>query len=451
MRRNDYFEILTNTPTIPQGVYDKLPSLLKEATEQFDDPRERDVVLTSSLTILSGCLNAIKGRYGKDAVGPNLFSFIVAPPANGKSSMKYSAKLGKSIQDNFEKANAEARANFDIEYKIWKAAAKKNHAEAGDPPKRPKYPILFIPGNSSASAIYWLLDESNGKAIICETEADSLTGAIKQDWGNFSHLLRSAFQHEPIAMSRKGDSLYLRIENPALSVLLTGTPDQVPRLIGSTEDGLCSRFLFYCYNQGLNWIDQTPCKDCIDYSAHFTKLGYKVERIKQELDEDSYMFSLTQEQFKTLNERFGKKLEQIKMFEGQGAASAVMRLGLIGFRIAMILTTLRQKDNLKGHLNLVCSDEDFEIAMTLIDVYFEHSMVMYSLLPRQSKAEVSPQMRSFYALLPKGEKFKRKNADEIGGTIGISKRTVGNYIEKLVEKGYLTNQGFGSYLIERTE
>ncbi|MCR6722082.1 MAG: YfjI family protein [Chitinophagaceae bacterium] len=363
---------------------------MKEPTEHFDDPRERDVVLTSSMTILSGCLSGIKGRYGKDWVAPNLFSFIVAPPANGKSSMKYAAKLGNVIQENFEKANATARAEYELDYKEWKIVAKRNPVDAGNPPKKPKYPVLFIPGNSSASAIYWLLDETSGKAIICETEADSIAGAIKQDWGNFSHLLRCAFHHEPIAMSRKGDDLYLRIEHPAVSVLLTGTPDQVPRLIGSSDDGLCSRFLFYCYNQGLNWIDQTPCSDCIDYSAHFYKLGYEVARIKKQLDGGGYLFSLTFEQFKTLNESFNKKLSQIKMFEGQGAGSAVMRLGLIAFRIAMILTVLRQKDELTGKSNLECSDEDFNTAMALADVYFEHSMVMYSLLPKQSKAELSP-------------------------------------------------------------
>lgn len=446
MKTNDYFGLLSSTPTIPDSVYAALPLFSKKATEHFDDPRERDVILTSSLAILSGCLSGIKGRYNKDWVAPNLFAFVVAPPANGKSSMKYAAKMGSVIQENFEKANAISRAEYELDYKAWKAESKKNPVDAGDPPKKPKYPVLFIPGNSSASAIYWLLDESNGKAIICETEADSLAGAIKQDWGNFSHLLRCAFHHEPIAMSRKGDDLYLRIEHPAVSVLLTGTPDQVPRLIGSSEDGLCSRFLFYCYNQGIKWLDQTPCFDCIDFSAHFTKLGYDVARIKKQLDASSYTFSLSEEQFKKLNEIFSRKLTQIKMFEGQGAASAVVRLGVIAFRIAMILTVLRQKDDLREKSNLECSDEDFQTAMALADVYFEHSMVMYSLLPKQSKAELSPKIRQFHTQLTSGEKFPRKMANEVGKAIGISERTVGNYLEKLVEKGFLESPEYGFYL-----
>jgi Protein of unknown function (DUF3987) len=445
MKTNDYYDLLSTTPIIPDSVYEVLPPFLKELTNHFEDRRERDVVLISCLAILSGCFTGIKDMYGKKWISPNLYVFVVAPPANMKGSMIYSRNLGVPTQENFEKANFIARAEYETDYRIWKSTSKKKTEDAGDPPQKPKYPILFVPGNSSAAAIYSLLNESDGKVIICETEADSLTGAIKQDWGNFSYLLRSAFHHEEASMSRKGDNLYLRIPHPQVSVVLTGTPDQVPRLIGSSEDGLCSRFLFYCYNQGLNWIDQTPCLNCIDYSAHFSKLGYEVARIKKQLDKNNCTFSLTSDQYKTLNENFRKKLSQIKIFEGHGAGSAVMRLGLISFRIAMILTVLRLKDELKDKTNLECSDEDFKTAMALADVYFEHSMVMYSLLPKQSKAELSPKMRQFFTKLPGNEKFPRKKANEIGTEIGISERTVGSYLEKLVEKKFLKNPEYGYY------
>lgn len=439
------YDILNTTPTIPAAVYRKLPPFLKDLCDKFEDQREKDVVITSCLTILSGCFTGIKGMYGKDWIGPSLYSFIVAPPANRKGSMKFSKKLGAVIQKTFEDENAVARTKYEAEYKRWEAMAKKNSTEAGDPPKKPKYPVLFIPGNSSAAAIYWLLNESNGKAIICETEADSLAGAIKQDWGNFSHILRCAFHHEPITISRKGDYLYQHIEYPQLSVLLTGTPDQVSRLIGSTEDGLCSRFLFYCFSQGLRWIDQTPCKDCIDYSLYFSKLGIEVAKVKKQLDTANYTFSLSGEQFKILNENFSGKLNQIRMFEGLEATSAVKRLGVIAFRIAMILTVIRQKDELKDKVNLECSNEDFSAAMGLTDVYFEHSMAMYAMLPSRESAEFPPKLRVFFTALPIGDKFPRRKANEIGATIGISEKTVGNYLGKLVKLGYLTNPEYGFY------
>lgn len=439
------YDVLNTTPTIRALVYENLPPFLKEITEQFSDQREKDIVLTSCLVILGGCFTNIQGKYSRDWVSPNLYALIVAGPAQGKENMKYSKLLGKKIQDNFFAGNKVSKEKHLSEFFQWKELAKQDKATAGSPPNRPKYPVLFIPGNSSASSIYNLLDSSNGIGIICETETDTLTGAIKQDWGNFSHLLRCAFQNETLSLSRKTNDEYISIERPRLSTLLSGTPDQVPRLISSADDGLFSRFLFYCFNRELGWIDQTPCKECSDLEDYFTALGVKVANLKTELDATTYIFNLSDNQFSILNANFSKKLEGIKLFEGDGAASPVYRLGLISFRIAMILTVLRNMDNLSSTTNLECSDQDFETAMSLSDVFFEHSMVMYSLLPKQSRAVTNPKLRQFYALLPQERRFPRSEANEIGIRIGVRARSVGNYLSKLTAGELLTNPEYGIY------
>lgn len=157
------FEVLNATPTIPQTVYDNLPSFLKEITDKFDDPREKDVVLTGCLVTLSGCFTGIRGLYGKDWIAPNLFAFIVAPAASGKGEMKYCPQLGNRIQENLIEANTKALTDYESRYREWRSLSKKTADDAGNPPKKPKFPVLFIPGNSSAAAIYDHLHESNGK------------------------------------------------------------------------------------------------------------------------------------------------------------------------------------------------------------------------------------------------------------------------------------------------
>lgn len=440
------YDSLETTPTFGDKVYESLPPFLKELTDQFTDPREKDVVLTSSLTILSGCFTGITGKYRDDWMGPNLYAFIVAPPASSKGVMKYARLLGKATQTRFKKANADAKTKYEAALSQWKRAGKKNkEVTVQGAPIKPALPVLFLPGNSSAASIYKLLNDSGGVGIICETEADTLTGAIKQDWGNFSHLLRGAFHHERISMSRSGDELYLEVERPRVSTLLTGTPDQVSRLIGSTEDGLCSRFLFYCYSRELKWIDPTPCKECSDLSEYFELKSEAVDIVKKELDKANYTFNLTDQQFEDLSERFSKKLDSIKLFTGNSAGSVVYRLGVIGFRIAMLLTVLREMENLEGSKNLQCAEQDFEAAMNIVDVLFEHSMVMYALLPKQGSLDFHPKLRQFYLLLPNDRRFSRKKANEIGQVIGISERSVGNYIERLSEMGKLENPDFGNY------
>jgi len=439
------YEILKTTPTIPESVYDNLPIFLKEITDQFGDRREKDVVLISCLVILSGCFPNIQGKYRNDWVGCNLFALIVAGAANGKGVAKYSKLLGKKIQDDFIANNSVLMKEYFEKFREWKKLAKKKKGSAGPPPDKPKCSVLFIPGNSSASSIYKLLENNDGIGIICETETDTLSSAIQNEWGNFSHLLRCAFQHEPLTLSRKTDNEYISIERPRLSTFLTGTHEQVPRLIASAEDGLFSRFKFYCFIRELEWIDAKPCNDCPDLGEYFTDLGVKVAEIKTQLDSDKYLFNFTDEQFSKLNTKFSQKLADIKLFEGGGAGSTVYRLGLISFRIAMILSVLRNMDDLSSIKELECTHQDFETSMNLIDVFFEHSMVMYSLLPKQSTTAINPKLRQFYILLPKEGKFPRKMANEIGAGIGIKERSVGNYLTKLTEEAFLTNPEYGLY------
>jgi Protein of unknown function (DUF3987) len=135
-----------------------------------------------------------------------------------------------------------------------------------------------------------------------------------------------------------------------------------------------------------------------------------VAEIKKQLDSAKFTFSLSAEQFASLNTNFDGKLRMIEQFEGAGASSAVFRLGLIAFRIAMVLTIIRNEDNLSAGRNLQCSDEDFNTAMGLINVFFERSMIIYNLLPREVMALRTPGFGNsiLYCLKMKKSSAKRQ-------------------------------------------
>jgi hypothetical protein len=82
-----------DSPFIPNEVYENLPPVLRESCEVFEG-RERDVYLTSALSIISGGLTNVQGLHSQDIVYPNLYSFIIAPAASGKGSMRYAQNLG---------------------------------------------------------------------------------------------------------------------------------------------------------------------------------------------------------------------------------------------------------------------------------------------------------------------------------------------------------------------
>ena len=222
---------VVKTPLIPDIVYDHLPELLKVSSSVFDIPRERDVFLTGALTILSGCFNNVVGIYSKTEYTANIFSFVIAPPASGKGVLNYSRRLADGVHDRIQD-----------DYKLWgkeKDQLMRSH---------------FIPGDSSAAAIKKLLTQNYGQGTICETEADTMTNALQQDWGGFDELLRKSFHHEPVSCNRISknpdeydDVTISEIKKPRLSICLSGTPGQVSGLLKSTENGLFSRFLFYTY------------------------------------------------------------------------------------------------------------------------------------------------------------------------------------------------------------
>ena len=69
------------------------------------------------------------------------------------------------------------------------------------------------------------LEFNEGSGCICESEADTITNALKQEWGGFNDVLRKAFHNETILSSRRAYFEYTKIEAPKLSLSITGTPN----------------------------------------------------------------------------------------------------------------------------------------------------------------------------------------------------------------------------------
>ena len=227
------------SPMIPEEVYENLPGTLKESCEVFSG-RERDVYLTSALSVISGGLSNMWGLYADNIVSPNLYTFIIAPPASGKGSMNYARSLGDCYQTLLESKNIQIIADYqkNLEmYSFKKRIAKKvEDIKNLEKPEEPKLKTFFIPGNNSSAMFHKQLEFNEGSGCICETEADALTNALKQDWGDFSHVLRQGFGNEKISLARKKNFEHLKIEESTFSVSITGTPNQVKNLISNTEN-----------------------------------------------------------------------------------------------------------------------------------------------------------------------------------------------------------------------
>ncbi len=438
-------DLLYNTPKIPISVHESLPNILKEGSRVFEVHREKDVFLTTAITILSGCLPNVSGVYAQRTIYPNLFCFVLAPPASGKGSMQSSKELADVYHDAVKMNSVELKKAFDQKMREYKrknsAVNKKNAIEIEDeePPEAPPFKVVYIPANTSSAKLYQHLEQNDEKGIICETEADTLGNVFKNDWGSYSDLLRKAFQHEKISLSRKGENEYIDINNPRISVALTGTPGQIFNIIPNAEDGLFSRFIFYAFRSDAGWISPAPNLDRVNLTEHFKNLSKSVYDMVQFLEQYPTTIELSTEQWQKLNDAFTVYLDDIIEFAGQEATSLIKRMGIVLYRFCMAFTAMRKFDNGDTGENTICTDDDFENARILVDTFIQHSILMFANLPTQSNIQgitKSPKKQQFFEALP--QSFQRKIAIEIGVGMGMKERTIDgclkSWIGQLIQK-----------------
>lgn len=433
-----------NSPFIPEEIFDQLPDLLRRGTQMFSSYRERDVFLTGALTILSGVISNFEGVYDQHRVYPNLYSFVVAPAASGKGALSYAKQLALSYHRKLLQESRDARKIYEEKLQLHRMhlVKKKTNETIESEPEEPPFKILFIPGNSSSSAIIQHLNDGDGRGIFCETEADTLNNSLKQDWGNFSDLLRRVFHHESIDKSRKMNREYIHIEIPRLSVALSGTPIQVSSLIKSAENGLFSRFMYYTFNDNPQWKDVSPSQSGTNLTKYFEQLSQDILPLVDFYDRFPTTFDLTEEQWKFLNSYGDRWLRQIVLFTGREASSMVKRLGLILYRIAMTLTAIRKFENADTSPSTLCDNIDFTSALKLCEVYLEHGILIFKSLPKNEKV-VDQFVKKLFDILPAS--FQRIEAIRLGFSIGIQERTADGYLKKMVKSGLLSKTSYGLY------
>lgn len=130
----------------------------------------------------------------------------------------------------------------------------------------------------------------NGNLLIFETEGDTVVNTFNSDFANYSDSFRKAFAYESFGYLRRSDDGEEReIENPRLSTVLSGTPEQVKSLIRDAENGLLSRFMFFCINATPQWLDgfdaygsDTPLEETFDaFGEEFSAFDKRLEGIQK--------------------------------------------------------------------------------------------------------------------------------------------------------------------------
>ena len=428
-------------PFIPEWIYERLPDTLRRACEVFKGRRERDVFCTSALSVISAGLFNVEGLYANERVSPNLYSFVIAPAASGKGSMKFAKQLGDCFHEYLTRSSREEAKRYKQERRVFELKmrkAKEKDIENIQEPTPPKKMVFFLPANTSSSMLIKLLDDNGGIGCFSETEADTLTTTLKQDWGNFSDILRKGFNGETITKSRVTDMEYLEVKYPKFSVCITGTPSQRATLLTSVEDGLFSRFIFYNYTPQVKWkstytADISRSKQDI-FSEFSAELCDKFKANKPQ------RFVMTKEQGERLDKHFEERMHHNVALYNENITGITFRLAKICHKICMVLSALRSDDEV-----LKCSDNDFETALHLVsDVYMPHSINLLNSITSKIKSLTQVEERLLEWIKQRDE-FKRGEIRQFGANLNIAERTLSDILNKFIDKNLIHRVKNGLY------
>ena len=432
-------------PTFSQELRGKLPEMVEAIARNGNSEQDADVLILGTIVTLSSCLPHVYGIYGDRPVFPNLFLFVTAPASAGKGRLTLCRRLVQPIQDQFRNL-----FNQDLEkYRKERAAYEKKRKQdpSAKAPREPVWKMHIIPANSSATMFYQILAGNGGRGLMFETEGDTLANIFASDYGNYSDGFRKAFHHEPISYMRRKDHEYVELMQPKLSTVLSGTPRQIAALIPDAENGLFSRFLFYYVDFQLTWLNVFSGQgDALDET--FDAISHQVLALYQRLlQSPDIRFSFTSAQKRVFNTFFSRAQRQYWKRLGDSIIASVRRMGLITFRIAMVLSILRLAGKNELPELVYCSDEDFTSSMTIARVALSHTVRVYRELSSNElahpAAEGAGRKQELLRLLP--DEFDTAMAQEFAQRLSIPRRSAERYLAEWTKAGVLEKVAFGRY------
>ena len=442
-KKEELKEEFESSPTFSNSLIPQLPQLLQDMVKHTKSEQEQDLMILGSITTISACLPKLYGIYDGDKIYPNLFLFVTAPAASGKGKVKFCKRLVNRIHNNMQEESKLMKEEYNTQLALYNK--NKGKDTSIKKPQKPPLKMLYIPANNSSSGMFQLLYENKGKGLIFETEADTLAKNFAKDYGDYSDGFRNAFHHEPISYYRKTEREYIEMKEPCLSCVLTGTPKQVLSLMPNAENGLFSRFMFYQMPSNTKWRNVFANSTKGGLNEYYDVLGQQFYELYRTLKSNQPIrFSYTETQQQEFLEFFPKLNLYYLNVNPLDYDATVKRLGIIAFRISMILTAIRILETGDISAQLYCCDNDFQTTLTMVKALIKHSSKVYSSLPVDNKmVNYKNKKEQFIEGLPL--RFTTQQYYTTAMSYDITQKTAERYITQLCKDGFIVRESQGNY------
>ena len=393
-----------NVPCLPDELFDRLPDFLKRGLTHVRNKRERDILLLSMITNISGCLPGVRMNYGGMVYSADLYLVALAGSGRGKGVMQLAAILPAAIQEYYDELNRKDEREYRQKLLKWNleerlAAQEKRVPDLDQCPEMPVERILKVAPNISKSQLILALEAGGSVGLVMNaSELDMISSAMHQEYGKHDDVMRAASQHEEVSSYFKTDHRLVVVSDPHLALCASGTPAQLHKFISSLENGMYSRVAFYVGQAHWEYKSANPGKARLDMRAYFKGMGEELLRMFIFLSGSSTEVIFTEEQWKEHTERFRTYLREVVAEDDDSPGAIVLRHGLMMSRIAMVLTALRKCEPQWNTSEWKCSDEDFRTAMQIVDVLLEHSLLLSTSMD-DTAGRIRP-IKAFFKLRP---------------------------------------------------
>lgn len=441
-------------PHFDKAFLKHLPGILADTIRDTVDDTEHDIMLIGALTAISTAMPYVTGMMMGDIYYAPFYTLLIGPSGSGKGCINRIYKLiepwHQRVYDNSQREVKEYLKKKE-ECELYRAQQRSSRAKnpVGPAPEEPQ-PVmqkqLHLCGYISMARMLELLDVNSPYAsLLFETELESVSNTMSQDFGNYGAVLNEAFHHEHVGGLTKncGSTLVAR---PQIGLLGTGTPDMFLQLVPSTANGFYSRLLIYRILGKAKYHPLTAADSKSENATYFSNIGLRVLDAAVFLESSPTFVSFTDRQRKKLNRFFEREYYNVRVFGNEDIASVVLRHRLIIFRICMVLTALRKAEAKLNQRRMEVSDTDFEIAFHLGSHCLRHSMLVSTTM-KHSESEKHFKLPTaqieLFAALP--NEFTTKQAEQEGNVRGISRSTVYRMLKLTKKYGFLTSSSAGYY------
>ncbi|MDA3929363.1 MAG: DUF3987 domain-containing protein, partial [Prolixibacteraceae bacterium] len=164
-------------------------------------------------------------------------------------------------------------------------------------------------------------------------------------------------------------------------------------------------------------------------SNRIFKSNEKLKKLQNPID-----FHFTTHKGIEFTEIFTNILNENQVFAGNDFDGNVKRIGLIAYRICMILTVLRSMDMGSIPNPLVCSETDFHTSIALTTTLIKHSFQLFCNLGQN---KLDGNKLKFYEALPND--FNREQYLKVANRLELNIKTAEKYLKEFREHRFLSH------------